>query len=212
MKQYNNISTLIFDFGGVIINLDLPACIQKINTLGIPDVVKYLSNYGQAGFFLKFEKGEISTNEFRNEIRKLSTKTLTDTQIDDAWCEFLQDIPQHKLDVIEKLKSEYRVILLSNTNPLHIEQSATREFAKRGKKIDDYFDECYLSYKMKMTKPDREIFDTLLKKENVKPEDCLFLDDGPKNINSAKALGINSILINPAEKLDFLLELLNKNN
>ncbi len=131
MEQFKNIKTLIFDFGGVLINLDLPACIRKINQLGISNVEQYLSNYGQAGFFLKFEKGEIDIPQFRNEIRKLSTKSITDSQIDEAWCEFLQDIPQEKLDVVEKLRQKYRIIMLSNTNPLHIEVSAAGEFAKR---------------------------------------------------------------------------------
>ena len=207
MEQFKNIKTLIFDFGGVLINLDLAACIRKINELGISNVEQYLSNYGQAGFFLKFEKGEIDIPQFRNEIRKLSTKSITDSQIDEAWCEFLQDIPQEKLDVVEKLRQKYRIIMLSNTNPLHIEVSAAGEFAKRGKTIHDYFDKCYLSYEMKMTKPDPEIFKTLLQNEGDAPESFLFLDDGPKNIAAAESLGIRSILIDPREKLDFLLNI-----
>ena len=167
-----------------------------------------MSNYGQAGFFLKFERGEISTSEFRNEIRKLSTKTISDKQIDEAWCEFLQDIPQHKLDVIEKLKEKYRIVMLSNTNPLHIEVSAAGEFAKRGKTIHDYFDKCYFSYEMKMTKPDRNIFDALLQSEGGDPSSFLFLDDGPKNIATAESMGIHSILIEPDQRLDFLLDML----
>ena len=119
MEQFKNIKTLIFDFGGVLINLDLAACIRKINELGISNVEQYLSNYGQAGFFLKFEKGEIDIPQFRNEIRKLSTKPITDSQIDEAWCEFLQDIPQEKLDVVEKLRQKYRIIMLSNTTATH---------------------------------------------------------------------------------------------
>lgn len=97
--------------------------------------------------------------------------------------------------------------MLSNTNPLHIEVSAAGEFAKRGKTIHDYFDKCYLSYEMKMAKPDPEIFKTLMLQEGESPESFLFLDDGPKNIATAESLRIPSILIDPSEKLDFLLNI-----
>lgn len=205
MKQFKDISTLIFDFGGVLIRLDLAQCIQNIKALGVHGVEKYLSNFGQSDFFLKFEKGEIGVTEFRNEIRKLSDLTLSDEQIDKAWCSFLCEIPNEKIELLEKLRKQYRILLLSNTNPLHIEVSAAGEFAKRGKTIQDYFDKCYLSYEMKMTKPNEDIFLALLDDAQVTPGECLFLDDGEKNIEVAERLGIQTYLVDPNEHLDFLL-------
>lgn len=205
MKQFKDISTLIFDFGGVLIRLDLAQCIQNIKALGVHGVEKYLSNFGQSDFFLKFEKGEIGVTEFRNEIRKLSDLTLSDDQIDKAWCSFLCEIPNEKIELLEKLRKQYRILLLSNTNPLHIEVSAAGEFAKRGKTIQDYFDKCYLSYEMKMTKPNEDIFLALLDDARVTPGECLFLDDGEKNIEVAERLGIQTYLVDPNEHLDFLL-------
>lgn len=207
MKQFSNISSLIFDFGGVLINLDLPKCIQNIKDLGIPEVEQYLSNFGQKEFFLKYENGQIDTTQFRNEIRNLSNKTLTDTQIDAAWCSFLCDIPIEKIELLIELRKKYRLYLLSNTNPLHIEVSAAGEFAKVGKTIHDFFDKCYLSYQMKMVKPNIDIFEALLADTNLKPEECLFLDDGQKNIEVASSLGIQTYLVSPEENLDFLLNI-----
>ena len=153
MNKKNTITTLIFDFGGVIINLDLPQCIENLKKLGIANIESYLSNFGQKEFFLQFEKGEIGTAEFRNEIRKLSSKAISDKEIDNAWCSFLCDIPDERLVLLEKLRTKYRLLLLSNSNPLHVDVSAALALKHNGKGIRDYFDTCYFSYEMGLTKP-----------------------------------------------------------
>lgn len=205
MKDFSNISTLIFDFGGVLINLDLSQCILNLKKLGLENVEQYLSNFGQKDFFLQFEKGQIGTEKFRQEIRKLTTRAITDAEIDAAWCSFLCDIPVEKLEMLLELKKDFRILLLSNTNPLHIEVSAAAEFEKSGKKIADYFDKCYLSYEMNMAKPDAEIFQALIESEQVLPSKCLFLDDGLKNIEQAQKMGFKTYLVSKNEDLSFLL-------
>ena len=207
MKQYNNISTLIFDLGGVIVDLDLPKCIQNFKDLGLENIEQYLSNFGQKDFFMQFEKGQIGIPEFRNEIRKLAGIELTDAQIDEAWCSFLTQIPVEKLHLLSELKKKYRLLMLSNTNPLHIETAVAVEFSKTGKTMQDFFDKCYLSYEMGMVKPDVEIFEALLADAQVKAEECLFLDDGKKNIDTAAALGIQTYWVKPDENLNFLLNI-----
>jgi glucose-1-phosphatase len=207
MKQFNNISTLIFDLGGVLINLDLPQCIQNFKDLGLQDFEQHLSLFGQKGFFLQFEKGQISIPEFRAEVRKLCPNTLTDAQIDAAWCSFLCDIPNQKMEMLLELKKKFRLLLLSNTNQLHIEVSTAGEFARIGKKITDVFNKCYYSYEMGMAKPDAIIFETLLADAGVSAKECLFLDDGPKNIEQAAKMGIQTHLVDINEDLSFLLSL-----
>ena len=207
MNKKTSITTLIFDFGGVIINLDLPTCIQNLKKLGTNDIENYLSNFGQKDFFLKFEIGEIGTPDFRNEIRKLTNKTITDAEIDNAWCSFLCDIPSERLELLEKLRKKYRLLLLSNSNPLHVEVSAAIALQGTGKTIRDYFDKCYFSYEMGLTKPDPAIFEALLADAGLEATECLFLDDGPKNIEAAKRLGIQTYFVTQGENLDFLLTL-----
>ena len=205
MKEFTNITTLIFDFGDVLIKLNLKRCIQNIKNLGVKDVEKYLSNFGQSDFFMKFEVGEIGIQEFRDEIRELTPLKVTDQEIDDAWCSFLDLIPQEKLDLLVILRKKYKLLLLSNTNPLHIEQNAAKEFGKRGKTMNDYFDKCYLSYQMKLAKPSKNIFLAVLEDAHLKAEECLFLDDGIKNIETANSLGFQTYHVDPKENLDFLL-------
>lgn len=205
MTNNKQIKTLIFDFGGVIINLDLPQCIQNFKNLGVPNVEKYLSNFGQSGFFLQWEKGEIGIPEFRNEIRKIAEVPLTDEQIDWAWCSFLTDIPAHRIELLKKLRKQFRLLLLSNSNPLHIEVSAAGEFKKYGAEIYDFFDRCYFSYKIGLTKPDEQIFLYVMKDTGVEPEECLFIDDGKKNIENAKEMGFKTHYMQQGDNLDFLL-------
>ena len=207
MKQYNNISTLIFDLGGVIVDLDLAKCIQNFKDLGLENIEQYLSNFGQKDFFMRFEKGQIGIPAFRNEIRKLAGIELTDAQIDKAWCSFLTQIPFEKLHLLSELKKKYHLLLLSNTNPLHIQTAVAAEFSKTGKTMQDFFDKCYLSYEMGMVKPDVEIFEALLTDAQLKAEECLFLDDGKKNIDTASALGIQTYWVKPNENLNFLLDI-----
>ncbi len=207
MKQYNNISTLIFDLGGVIVDLDLAKCIQNFKDLGLENIEQYLSNFGQKDFFMQFEKGQIGIPVFRDEIRKLAGIELTDAQIDKAWCSFLTHIPVEKLHLLSELKKKYRLLMLSNTNPLHIQTAVAAEFSKTGKTMQDFFDKCYLSYEMGMVKPDVEIFEALLADAQVKAEECLFLDDGKKNIDTAAALGIQTYWVKPNENLNFLLNI-----
>jgi len=205
MKHFSNISTLIFDFGGVLIDLDMNQSILNFKKLGVENVENYLSNFGQSGFFMQLEKGKISAEEFRSEIRKMTTNTITDKEIDDAWNAFLVRIPSEKLDIVYQLRKKFRVIMLSNTNAIHFPYAERTFFSYKNRSIDEYFDKCYRSYDMKMAKPDAEIFEAILSQEQVAPNQCLLLDDGPKNIEQAQKLGFQTYFVDPKEDLSFLL-------
>ena len=206
MKHFKNITTIIFDFGGVLINLDINQCIFNFKQLGLINFQQHLNMFAQSGIFMQLEKGQISANDFRNEIRKMSPNDLTDAQIDNAWCSFLLDVPVEKLNMLLELRKKFRVILLSNTNSIHFPNSEKEIFNLYGRKLSGYFDKCYLSYEMKMAKPDPEIFENILSTENVDANKCLFLDDGLKNTQEAQKLGIQTYLVNEHEDLSFLLK------
>ena len=207
MKNYKNITTLIFDLGGVLCDLDIDRCILNFKQLGLENFEHYLNNFGQSGFFMQLEKGLITAEDFRNEVRKLTSKPLTDTQINEAWNSFLVGIPTKKLDLIIELRKKFRVVLLSNTNIIHFPDTVARFFNFNGMSTSDYFDKCYLSYEMKMAKPDEEIFNALLEAEQVSANECLFLDDGQKNIEQAAKLGIQTYLVKAGEDLSWLVDL-----
>jgi putative hydrolase of the HAD superfamily len=198
------IKTIIFDLGGVLVSLNKERCLNAFsNSLQFPNFGDYLNPYAQSGFFAKFENGDISSAEFRDIIRERSSaKELSDKQIDDALCAFLTDVDPKKVTMLLELKKKYRLLLLSNNNPIAWEGCKTLfKEASGGIAIDDVFDNLYLSYQMNLSKPGEAIFNELLIKEGILPHESLFIDDAPKNIETAKKLGFNVLLYNVEEDL-----------
>lgn len=197
MSKYKGVTTLIFDLGGVLVNLDWKRCVESFKEIGVPEIEALLSTTLQRGFILEYERGEISTAEFRAEVRKYTDADVTDDEIDFAWSSLLADLPEEKLQLLLELKKKYRILMLSNTNELSFSHCEEHYFNINGHQTSDYFDKCYLSYEMGMNKPDSEIFLKLLETEGLKAEECLFLDDGIKNVNAAKELNFHVEHIEP---------------
>lgn len=186
------IKNLIIDFGGVLIDLDRQRCIENFKRLGLPDVEIVLDIYHQQDFFQKYEKGLITSAEFRDVIREKIGKPVTDAQIDDAWNSFLVSIPAAKLDLLLNLRKDYVVYLLSNTNEIHWQWSCQHAFPYKTFRVENYFEHIYLSYEMNMAKPDAEIFQKLLDDTGIIPAETLFIDDSAANCRAAEALGITT--------------------
>lgn len=186
------IKNLIIDFGGVLIDLDRQRCIENFKRLGLPDVEGVLDIYHQQDFFQKYEKGLITSAEFRDVIREKIGKPVTDAQIDDAWNSFLVSIPAAKLDLLLNLRKDYVVYLLSNTNEIHWQWSCQHAFPYKTFRVENYFEHIYLSYEMNMAKPDAEIFQKLLDDTGIIPAETLFIDDSAANCRAAEALGITT--------------------
>ena len=184
------IKNLIFDFGGVLINLDRQRCIDNFKKLGLGQVEELIGQFSQQGVFMQLEKGLVSSAEFRDNIRGLAGRALTDKQIDAAWNSMLGNIPSYKLDALLKLREKYMVYLLSNTNEIHWKWSCVHAFPHKGFREKDYFEQIFLSYEMKQVKPDTEIFETVLKTTGIRPEETFFIDDSEANCQTAASLGI----------------------
>ncbi len=189
------ISTLIFDFGGVLIDLDRQRCIDAFRQLGLHDIDTMIDNYVQSGIFRQLENGDISVAQFHDGVRRLTGRPTPDDDIDRALNAFLVGIPPERLQLLRQLRPHYRLLLLSNTNAIHFPHSSESTICTDGSRLSDLFDRCYLSYEVHLSKPDPEFFRYLLRNEHLAPEECLFLDDGAKNVATAKSLGINAILV-----------------
>ncbi|PKP00542.1 MAG: HAD family phosphatase [Bacteroidetes bacterium HGW-Bacteroidetes-8] len=198
------IKNIVFDLGGVLVGLNRGACEEAFRQIGFNDFGKILNEYVQGGFFLEYEKGEISTEEFIDIIRSYidpqMRESVTNTQIVDAMGAFLEDIPGYKLDYLIELNKRYRLFMLSNTNPIAIE-IVRPLFLTRGIPIESYFEELFLSYQMKMAKPDDVIFENVIKSAGLDASQTLFVDDSPLNIETAKRLGFKTLLYSPLDNL-----------
>jgi riboflavin kinase/FMN adenylyltransferase len=204
MVRLQGIKNIIFDFGGVLVDLKPQACLDAFAALGLPQVSDYLTPYGHQGPFGKVENGDITIAQFCDEIRTIFKVKLTDEQIEKAWIAFLVHTPENKMQMVHELAKKYRVFLLSNTNPIHIQK--LNEFEDAGYPIKECFEKLYLSYEIKYSKPSKEIFDYVLKDAGIKPEETLLVDDGPANCRMAGEMGFKTYQPQPFE--DFTGELL----
>ena len=187
-----NIKNIVFDLGGVLIDLDFKSAINGLQKAGFTNVKEQLQAFDQNGIFQKFELGEISADEFRASIRENSNVSLTDEEVDSLWNLMLLEIPREKLELILDLRSKYMVYLLSNTNSIHWDYVCKNAFNYRGFRMDDYFEETFLSYEMHLAKPDKAIFEKMLNDANLLPEETLFIDDLEANCKAAEEVGIHA--------------------
>jgi FMN phosphatase YigB (HAD superfamily) len=187
----NGIKNIIFDLGGVILDIDYNLTVKAFDGLGIPNFKEQYSKMSQSNLFDNIETGKISPVEFRDLIREVAQKTISDAEIDTAWNALILHLPQYRIEILKNLQVNYRLFLLSNTNKIHYDDYS--EVIKRENGIEGLeplFEKTYLSHEMGLRKPDPEIFQVVLNENNLVPKETLFIDDSPQHIASAKTLGI----------------------
>lgn len=185
---------LIFDLGGVLVDLDLMRCVQNFELLGFKNIIELIGTTHQSGIFKKFESGEISGKDFCAVLRNLLSKNVSDSQIYDAWTSMLVGIKKEKLELLKHLKADakQKIFLLSNVNEFAWDWCLNHYFNVGSNTLNMFFDDVFLSYKMKLLKPDLKIYKQLLKDANVEAKDCFFIDDSILNCDAAASIGINS--------------------
>lgn len=200
------IKNLLFDLGGVIMNIRRENAVQALEEIGMKDADSFLGEYVQKGPFLELEEGLISPSEFRNEIRKHIDGEVSDSAIDDAFSKFLTGIPEKRLNDLISLRNRgYKIYLLSNTNAIMWDGEIAAQFRKQGKNVDFYFDGIVTSFESKCCKPDERIFKIVLDKFGIRAEETLFFDDSEKNLSAAARLGFKTALVNPGTEFIDLL-------
>lgn len=200
-----NISTIIFDLGGVMLNLDTKLSVKAFAELSGLEEKEIYSKFLDEDWSYAFEKGEIDASAFRNELRKSLKVNLPDEQIDQAWNAMLLDLPISRLQMITNLKDKYQLFVLSNTNAIHIDVFNRMVAATtNGGSIMDYFDKVYYSCELGMRKPDTDIFTYVIDTNNLKPQETLFIDDMENNIFGAKSVGLRTVHLS---NQDYLTEL-----
>lgn len=200
------IRNIIFDLGGVIINLDTPATIKAFEALGATDFSGVYNQLQQNPIFDQYDKGLVSDADFRRELNRLTGLELGDADFDRAWNAMLLDFPRHRLNLLATLKPKYRTFLLSNTNRVHIAAFEADLQKNHGMpNLSSLFEKAYYSCRMGLRKPDREIFDFVLNENNLDPAETLFIDDSPQHVEGAKQAGIQAILLGKGEEVGDVL-------
>lgn len=200
-----NPRNLLFDLGGVIMDIDRLNCVNSFRRLGFEDVENYLGEYVQKGIFSRIESGETGPEEFRSEIRRHIPRAVSDADIDNAFSDFLIGIPLHRLEALRRLRGRYGIYLLSNTNPIMWHGKIAREFAKEGLDTAAYFDGMVTSFDARSMKPDAGIFNTLVTRTGIIPAETLFFDDSAANLRAAENLGFLTALVEPGAEFEEIL-------
>jgi epoxide hydrolase-like predicted phosphatase len=197
-----HIRNLIFDLGGVILNLSVPSTLNQLASLtGLP-LEKIMESYASREEFIQYEKGLIGDAEFRSALRSIYRFNGDDTVIDNCWNAMLLDIPPTRIAQLNDLKTRYRTFLLSNTNAIHVKCFSEGLSKHHGlASLDNLFEKVYYSHELNMRKPDPEIYAHVLKENQLEANETLFLDDNAKNIEGARSVGIETMLVTSADQL-----------
>lgn len=207
MDDMQQIKNVIFDLGGVLVDLDIERCIAAFRLLGMNRVADLVNPYYPAEMIGRLERGDISFHEACDEMRRLDNRPgVTDAEIAGAYGAFLTGIPVAKLRQIARLREAgIRTYVLSNNNPASMEV-IRGQFTADGRTMDDYFDKIYLSYELRELKPSEAIFRKVMADSGVVPAQTLFIDDGQKNVDTAQALGFAVYMPAPEEDFGHLFD------
>lgn len=187
------IDTILLDLGGVLIDVDYHRTAAAFNDLGFDGFEAIYSKAQQDHLFDGFEIGALSPGEFRSRIRSLQGNGITDEQVDDCWNAMLGTIPPERIALIEQLKKRYRVLLLSNTNAIHV--PAFEAIVARDLGIADFkrlFHGAYYSCEMGLRKPDAAAFHHVLSRHGADPSRTLFIDDSIQHVVGAREAGLRA--------------------
>lgn len=200
------IRNLLFDLGGVIMNLDRMRAVRALERLGMSQASAILGEYAQQGPFGLLESGAIDADEFHRRMAALIPQPVSAEDIDRAFISFLDGIPVRRLADLRGLRKRFRLFMLSNTNPIMWDTEIKRQFEGEGLRIDDYFDGIVTSFQAKSMKPSAEIFRYAERHLGIEPSETLFLDDSEANCEAARRLGWHVARVAPGTEFTDIVE------
>ncbi|MDR1864720.1 MAG: HAD family phosphatase [Bacteroidales bacterium] len=199
------VRNIIFDLGNVVIRIDPDLTLQRFRELGVPDFDAMYTIMKQSAIFDSLDTGKISPQRFRDAIRRHARLPLTDRQIDEAWCAMLLDFPEEHIALLRKLRSSYKLYLLSNTNRIHMDFYLEKLRREKGSSLlPELFDRTFYSHEIGYRKPDRKSFEHVLQTEGLKPAETLFIDDLEHNVAGARRAGIQAYHFPKGSRLSLL--------
>lgn len=211
------IKAIIFDLGGVLIDLDLERCRKAfVEDVGYRKINELLDAWHQKGFYSDLEEGKLSEDEFRRKIIEgsasaghpapcaesapMSGPAVSPDDVDHAMWSLLTGIDSYKIDFLRELSEKYDLYLLSNNNGISMVR-CRQIFEEAGLPMEKVFRKQYLSYEMKMLKPSPQIYRAVIDDIGLSPDEMLFIDDSVSNVAAAASLGIHAVQYVPGADL-----------
>jgi glucose-1-phosphatase len=198
-----NIRNIIFDLGGIFLNIDFARTRQAFTDLGIPNFDALYTQHHASSLIQDLEVGAVTPEEFHQRLVGETGVPLSYDQVEAAWNALLLDFPPERLEWLEEVGKKYRTFLFSNTNAIHYKAFKDSFYRQWGKDFDSYFEKAYYSHLIGLRKPTPESFLYILSEQNLKPEETLFIDDTLKNIEGAREVGLQTLhIVHPMTVLD----------
>ena len=188
------IKNIIFDLGGVFLNIDFQLTNKAFKDLGVDRFEAMFNQHHVNDLFELLETGKLSESDFYDAFRKESQTNLSNEQIKNAWNALLLDFPEERIQWLEEIKDKYNIYLFSNTIQIHYDQFIAN-FAKAfpGKDFNSYFIKAYYSQTLGLRKPYTNSFEKIVVEQALKPSETLFIDDTLKNIEGAQKVGLQTV-------------------
>ncbi|NEM99297.1 HAD family hydrolase [Pontibacter burrus] len=196
--ELQNIKNIIFDLGGVIINIDYQKSLHELLNYSKTGTAMEFTQKAQSRLFDLYETGESTCQQFRDSLRQEYNLTATDEEIDAAWNAMLLDIPKERIELLQELGKKYRLFLLSNTNAIHLKkfnEIVAESFTIPN--LDSLFEQSYYSHLVGKRKPDAAIFELILEQNGLNKAETLFIDDSIQHIESARKVGLHTLHLQP---------------
>ena len=200
MEILKGIRNIIFDLGGVLLNIDPKKTIEAFAQLGMDQLIGDKGLTYDHDIFYRMEQGKITPGEFRNGVRHLLSQPVTSEEIDSAWTAMLLDFPEIRVELLKKLRADFRIYLFSNTNAIHVAKYHANFRNQHGFEVSALFEKNFYSNEIGYRKPSLESFQKIIRLSGIQPEESLFIDDSLPNIEGARATGLKGYWLEPGQK------------
>ena len=201
MSQAQNFKNILFDLGGVILDINVQATLKGFYELGFPAALMQYPHSMNTDLFFKYETGKMGTEQFRNEIRQTTGVEMSDEAFDEVWNAMLVRIPEERCTLLKVLSGHYNLYMLSNTSALHVKVFEKMYMETAGEAMKSVFKKLYYSHEIGWHKPDPEAWKYVIRDAGIRPEETLFLDDSIHNIKASQELGFQAIHIHERTNL-----------
>jgi len=201
MLQAQNFKNILFDLGGVILDINVQATLKRFYELGFPAELMQYPHSMTTDLFFKYESGKLDTEQFRNAIRDTTDLKISEKAFDEAWNAMLVRIPEERIKLLKVLSKRYNLYMLSNTSELHVRVFEKMYLDTAGEAMQQVFKKLYYSHEIGWHKPDPEAWKHVISDAGIKAEETLFLDDNIHNIKASQELGFQAIHIHERTNL-----------
>ena len=198
-----NIKSIIFDLGAVLLNINYQLTLIEFAKLGVKNADSFYSKEVQTNLFNEIETGKISVDSFLKLLQK-ETENASKNEVRNAWSAMLLDLPKERIELLKKLKQDFPIYLLSNTNTIHISEFRKKLGETKYQEFYNLFDKVYYSHEIGFRKPNKDAFQLILDENNLKANEVLFIDDSPQHIRGANKLGIQTHHLSDTEEVTTL--------